>query len=117
VEDQSSRNVQGASGLTLAARLNQQALLPDMMFPTVNRFNPDNGQPLPTSNGETPSFYNRPGAVQSAQLAAKAWRDYLHSCMIAGGTLSWGLSTILSQWLKLLMGLCECPCTIKHSPT
>ena len=43
--------MQGASGLTLAARLNQQALLPDMMFPTVNRFNPDNGQPLPTSNG------------------------------------------------------------------
>ena len=44
----------GATGLTLAARLNQQALLPDMMFPTVNRFNPDNGQPLPTSNGKLP---------------------------------------------------------------
>ena len=46
--------MQGASGLTLAARLNQQALLPDMMFPLVNRFNPNNGQPLPTSNGESP---------------------------------------------------------------
>lgn len=56
LEDQASHTVQGASGLTLAARLNQQALLPDMMFPTVNRFNPDNGQPLPTSNGETPLF-------------------------------------------------------------
>ena len=51
-------NVQGATGLTLAARLNQQALLPDMMFPTVNRFNPDNGQPLPTANGELPPCSN-----------------------------------------------------------
>ena len=25
-----------------------------MMFPLVNRFNPNNGQPLPTSNGEVP---------------------------------------------------------------
>ena len=83
VEDQSSRNVQGASGLTLAARLNQQALLPDMMFPTVNRFNPDNGQPLPTSNGETPSFNSRPVAVQSAQFAATAWRDYLLTLQVA----------------------------------
>ena len=48
--------MQGASGLTLAARLNQQALLPDMMFPLVNRFNPNNGQPLPTSNGEAPMY-------------------------------------------------------------
>lgn len=50
-QDSSRCHAQGASGLTLAARLNQQALLPDMMFPTVNRFNPDNGQPLPVSNG------------------------------------------------------------------
>ena len=48
-------HAQGASGLTLAARLNQQALLPDMMFPTVNRFNPNNGQPLPISNGGLPA--------------------------------------------------------------
>ena len=51
---QASAAAQGASGLTLAARLNQQALLPDMMFPLVNRFNPNNGQPLPTSNGGAP---------------------------------------------------------------
>lgn len=43
--------LQGPNAVTLAARLNQQALLPDMMFPTVNRFNPNNGQPLPTANG------------------------------------------------------------------
>ena len=42
---------QGANAVTLAARLNQQALLPDMMFPTVNRFNPNNGRPLPITNG------------------------------------------------------------------
>jgi hypothetical protein len=44
--------VQGANAVTLAARLNQKALLPDMMFPTVNRFNPNNGRPLPTVNGK-----------------------------------------------------------------
>lgn len=42
--------------MTLAARLNQQALLPDMMFPTVNRFNPNNGRPLPTTNGALSSY-------------------------------------------------------------
>jgi hypothetical protein len=57
---QPSHTVQGPSVLTLAARLNQQALLPDMMFPTVNRFNPDNGQPLPTSNGDIPRFSGQP---------------------------------------------------------
>lgn len=44
--------LQGANAVTLAARLNQKALLPDMMFPTVNRFNPNNGRPLPTVNGK-----------------------------------------------------------------
>ncbi len=43
--------MQGGNAATLAARLAQQALLPDMMFPTVNRFNPNNGRPLPTANG------------------------------------------------------------------
>ena len=37
--------LQGAGGLTLAARLSQQALLPDMMFPAIHAFNPHNSRP------------------------------------------------------------------------
>ncbi|BDA47004.1 probable ubiquitin carboxyl-terminal hydrolase 10 at C-terminar half [Coccomyxa sp. Obi] len=60
----------GANAVTLAARLNQQALLPDMMFPTVNRFNPNNGRPLPTTNGKATT-----AAAAAAAAATRQQED------------------------------------------
>ncbi len=46
---------QQAPGATWAALLGGHALLPDMMFPTVNRFNPANGPLLPSPKGAPPA--------------------------------------------------------------
>jgi hypothetical protein len=49
-------HAQGGAGLTLAARLAGQALLPDCMFPAIHAFNPHNSRPLPTANGAAPPW-------------------------------------------------------------
>lgn len=63
----------------LAARLNQQALLPDMMFPTVNRFNPYNGRPLPTTNGAL--SYIIPAMCCKV---SSTWQAYQNLCRLSG---------------------------------
>jgi len=47
----SSRLPGQTAGASWAALLGGHALLPDMMFPTVNRFNPANGPLLPSPKG------------------------------------------------------------------
>lgn len=47
---------QQAPGATWAALLGGHALLPDMLFPTVNRFNPANGPLLASPKGAAQSL-------------------------------------------------------------
>ncbi|KAK9918617.1 hypothetical protein WJX75_005398 [Coccomyxa subellipsoidea] len=88
----------GANAVTLAARLNQKALLPDMMFPTVNRFNPNNGRPLPTVNGKATTAAAAAAAAATRQqedaqeflnfLLDSAHQELLHLRLLHAASLS-----------------------------
>ena len=64
---------QGAAGMTLAARLSGHALLPDMMFPAIHAFNPNNIRPPPTINGALPFLFGASPQALNNQSQARCW--------------------------------------------
>ncbi|KAK9840619.1 hypothetical protein WJX81_004670 [Elliptochloris bilobata] len=65
-------------GATWAALLGGHALLPDMMFPTVNRFNPANGPLLASPKGKGGDKARTAAAAVAARREQEDAADFLH---------------------------------------